>query len=652
MRPSLHAIGLAVVMAAVFTPLRLPLTAAALLAGLLGCTAGIEGTRPVDDVVSEAVRSQGEADERRDSPAYYIRLASESEGSERQQHLLTAAQLLIERGDVRMAQTQLQYLDPAQLERHKQAQIGLLAARIALVNNNPAQALKLLPSPQLLDAQQQIDAAQIAADASYQLGYYLHAVNQRAAIDPRLDEAAREANHKAIWLALSSMPAVELEQAQSGDRIVQGWLELSRIMRRGLTRTAALQDSVLDWGTRYPEHPVSNTFIDQLIDQQLAGQHATRNIAVMLPLQGPFAKAGEAIRSGFLSAYFASGNRPRVRFYDTGAADSDFDNLYRQALAEGAQTIVGPLDKTLINRLALSPGLEIPLLSLNYTQNPLSYADNLFQFGLLPEDEARQAAELAVRQGRRRASILAPQSDWGERLRTAFTQRFNELGGKVVSHQAYDPKSDDYSRPIRKLFNIDQSKRRHRDLQRLLGMKLSFTPYRREDVDMVFLAATARAARGIMPALRFHHAGELPVYATSHVYTGKPDRAADRDLNGLMFCDLPWLLTDSSEHRQTFSEHWPQLQAYTRLFALGIDAFHLVRNLPYLQANDFARFPGETGNLSLDDTGRLHRELLWARFHNGLPRYIDLTTLPALPDETGVTGVDSAPTAYPPGHEG
>ncbi len=604
---------------------------------LLAC-APAERTRSVDDVVSDAVTRQSGVIERTDSPEYYIRLASESEGEIRQQHLLRAAELLIERGDIQLAEAQLQNLSGEQLEHHKQVQINLLAARIALANGNPSQALQLLPPTDLLGPQQRIDSARLAADASFQLGHYLYAVEQRVAIDAQLDNEARAANHQAIWLALSSMPQIELAQARSDNPITNGWLELARIMRRGMIGTAPLQDSVLDWGTRYPNHPVSNAFIDKLIDQHLASRQATHHIAVMLPLQGKYAKVSEAIRNGFITAWFDADSRPNVRFYDTSAETADFDALYQQALTEGAQTIVGPLDKTTINRLALSPGLEMPLLSLNYTSNPLSYADNLFQFGLLPEDEARQAAELAIRQGKRRAAVLTPESAWGTRLQNAFVQRFSGLGGTIISTQQYDPKADDYSRPIRKLFNIDQSNRRHRDLQRLLGMSLKFTPHRRQDVDMVFLAATARSARGIMPALKFHHAGELPVYATSHVYTGKPDRNADRDLNGLLFCDLPWLLTSQSAYKQSFKQRWPALQHYTRLYALGVDAYHLVRNLPYLQGNDIARFPGETGNLSLDETGRVHRELVWARFVNGLPRYIDPTTLPVLHTTANTTG--------------
>jgi len=67
---------------------------------------------------------------------------------------------------------------------------------------------------------------------------------------------------------------------------------------------------------------------------------------------------------------------------------------------------------------------------------------------------------------------------------------------------------------------------------------------------------------------------------------------------------------------------------YTRLFAMGVDAYYLIHNLTYLQSNSYARFPGETGNLSMNEYGRIHRELVWAKFINGVPAYLNLNTEP------------------------
>lgn len=622
---------------------RYPILLFSLTLTLYACSTGSK--KSVDDVISEAVKNQAGVTEQDDgeTPEYYIRLASETEGEERQQYLLRAAELLIKRGDVSLAEDQLQNLNPDQLEGKKQGQIKLLAARIALANNNPEQAIELIPPRQELSHNQALEASSITADAYFKMGYYMRVVETRVVIEQMLEtDALKQENHNAIWLALSSMPGVELSQQHSSDREIQGWLELARIMRHGQTSINTLQENILDWGTEYTGHPVSNRFIDSIIDAYLENRQSTGTIAIMLPLTGEYSNVGNAVQSGFLTAHYSNsindsgGIAPRLKFYDTGKPEQDFDSLYQRALLEGATTIIGPLEKPAINRMAQRDELEVPVLTLNYAENPLSSADNLYQFGLLPEDEARQAAELAIRDDRKRAVVLAPATAWGKRLTEAFSNRFAELGGKVVASQQFDKTADDFNKPIQRLFKIDSSERRRRDLQRLLNIKLKFTPYRRQDVDMIFLAATHRSARGIMPAFKFQYAGDLPVYATSHVYTGKHDQKSDRDLDGLMFCDIPWTLTSDDSARRQFDDYWPEQQVYTRLFAMGVDAYYLVRNLTYLQSNSYARFPGETGNLYMDEYGRIHRELIWARFKRGIPVYMDIHSDPAAVTEGAI----------------
>ena len=118
------------------------------------------------------------------------------------------------------------------------------------------------------------------------------------------------------------------------------------------------------------------------------------------------------------------------------------------------------------------------------------------------------------------------------------------------------------------------------------------------------------------------------MYATSHVYSGNLDKNADRDLNGVVFCDLPWTLTSDNVFKQDFNDTWKDQRAYTRLFALGVDAYNIVQNLRYLQSHDYARYAGETGSISMDQNQRLHRELLWAKFINGAPVFLDLSIPP------------------------
>ncbi|TNF34465.1 MAG: hypothetical protein EP315_07155, partial [Gammaproteobacteria bacterium] len=73
---------------------------------------------------------------------------------------------------------------------------------------------------------------------------------------------------------------------------------------------------------------------------------------------------------------------------------------------------------------------------------------------------------------------------------------------------------------------------------------------------------------------------------------------------------------------------WPEQENYTRLFALGTDAYNMLPFMTRLREKSYERFSGQTGNLYLDPFNRVHRELLWAQFDNGRPQLIDLNKLP------------------------
>ncbi|HEY7884272.1 MAG TPA: penicillin-binding protein activator, partial [Cellvibrionaceae bacterium] len=153
-----------------------------------------------------------------------------------------------------------------------------------------------------------------------------------------------------------------------------------------------------------------------------------------------------------------------------------------------------------------------------------------------------------------------------------------------------------------------------------------FEPRRRQDVDMIFLIATPAEARQIKPTLAFHYAGDVPVYATSQIYTGQIS-TTDSDLNGIRFNTLPWQFDHTRPEKQLLSQHSQVPIAFIPLQAMGVDAYHLYPRLPQLHRLGRARLFGATGNLSLNAQGQVKRELIWARFTGNnvelLPAIID-----------------------------
>ena len=278
-----------------------------------------------------------------------------------------------------------------------------------------------------------------------------------------------------------------------------------------------------------------------------------------------------------------------------------------------------------VGELAALSG-DVPVLALNQIDSTEPIDLPLYQFGLAPEDEARQVAERLVAEGRDQVIALVPDSPWGARVMAAFAEHFSALGGTLLTTGRYAPDSVDFKGPIQETLNLDDSRNRHRALERLLGQKLQYEARRRQDVEAFFLLAFPEQARLIRPQLRFYRAADIPVFSTSHVFSANPNAALDGDMEGLMFCDMPWVLDqagDWSERRERLAALWPERSnRYQRLFALGFDAYEVVPWLDTLTLPGFGYFPGATGVLTLDNTRALHRTLEWAQFRRGVPQQL------------------------------
>ncbi|WP_208538435.1 penicillin-binding protein activator, partial [Pseudomonas aeruginosa] len=219
--------------------------------------------------------------------------------------------------------------------------------------------------------------------------------------------------------------------------------------------------------------------------------------------------------------------------------------------------------------------------------------------------------------GMRRAVALVPRGEWGDRVLAAFSQSWQSAGGSLIAAEHVDQPVQ-LAQQIADLLQLRQSEGRAQRLQGALGSQIATQPSRRQDIDFVFLAATPQQARQIKPTLAFQYAGDLPVYATSHLYTGTNNPTQDQDLNGIRFCETPWLLNPSDPTRQQVAAQWPQANgSMGRLYAMGVDAYRLAPRLPELKAVPSLQIDGLTGTLSLNPTQRIERQLQWAEFRNG-----------------------------------
>lgn len=593
---------------------------------LAGCAGGPVTPKPQPASDREAAYRAMESGEYHAAARRFERLAAASASPEREEFQLQAARAMLQAGLEGQAAQLLAAVDRTALRPDLAMQHQLLSAALRLPTA-PDQALTLLLEPAAPEQETELHARyhHLRARAFAQLGNHLEAAREYIERELFLtDRDAIEANQLAIWEALSHLSNQALEQLRihPPPNVLSGWMELARIAKNIDQPTAHLAKQLAEWRKNYRGHPALSSFLDALEAKSQALVTQPGQIAVLLPLTGPFAQAADAVRDGILAAYYASPNRGSVtlRFYDEGSA-LQVANRYRAAVADGAEFVIGPLDKEAVRMLARETDLPVPTIALNYAEPAVSEA--LYQFSLAPEAEARQVAELAWLDGHDNAALLIPAGPWGDRVRVSFADRWQELGGQVVSRVEYDPEQNDFSGPLKRMLNLDESERRRIAVQDVIGRQVEFEARRRGDIDFVFLAAFPRQARLLRPQLRFHRAIGVPVYGTSHLYAGHHDPAQDRDMDGVVFGDMPWTLETETPYAETRRGSKPLLTDHSgslqRLVALGFDAFHLVPRLKLLDSYPNDRFQGETGRLHVDPVNRVRRQLIWAQFRGGIP---------------------------------
>jgi len=566
----------------------------------------------------------------------FERLAEKAGSPEREHYSLKSVEMLLRAGQPREARERLANVDVSRLDVTFRARKDIHQAQLLALEGKPDEALRLLTrvarTPNLSPSAI-AEVHRVRAQAEFAIERPIAAMRSLLAREQVItvpQEITR--NQQELWKVLESMTRTQLTQelANSRDPVLTGWLELAIAALENAGSYSRLAIAVDQWRKSHPGHPASPEFLASVAKPRVGQIGRVSKIALLLPLGSDYAQAASAVRDGFVAMNNADRNpeKPVVSVVDTGKDPAGAVQAYEQAVKDGAQLIVGPLGLEAADMVVRQTKLEVPTLLLSHTTDEIDTSvKTVFQFGLPPEQEAIQAAERAWLDGHRQAAVLFPLSSWGRRMQTAFLTAWQRLGGIIVSEQAYQLDQSDYSDPIKHLLNIIQSEARRDRLESLLKMKLEFRPRPREDVNFIFLAADAKHARLIKAHLNYQHASRMPVYASSHVFTGRGNPGLDADLDGVQFPDMPWMLVGDgrvAELRASVQGSWPYAHSgLDRLYALGIDAYAVIPHLNLLSSENAARYAGVTSGLSLGRGGRLHRQLLWARFRKGVPILID-----------------------------
>lgn len=534
---------------------------------------------------------------------------------------------LVQTGKGNVAKQQADVINTAELTPGQQAQFNFLSAQILLSFGEVEQALVKLAATDTgqLGISDKVKFYQSQAFAYSLSGNLLGSSTARVALDaflPTPDE--RKKNQGVILETLGLLPETLAHNQQFQSSGLAEWVSIAKILSSRNQNPAKFNAALANWKVLNPDHP-ANLYLATVANMPEDSETMPASIAILLPESGPFLDAAKAIKAGFLAAHngqYNGGIKPELHFY--GTVKGKISELYQKAVLEGAKLVIGPLNKEDIQSLANSAILDIPVLALNHVPNLRK--QNLYQFAISPMDDVAEITKKAAMDGHKKAALLIPNNDQSKRVLSYFIEDWQALNGIILKKQIYDPQKTNFLSAIDYLIGTNPNDSPANTAQ-MSAPTIQYTPPRPDDIDALFLSAYGKEGSSInslIPKTR-----NLPVYALPTIYSGIPDPASDALLNGITFCDIPWLFNGAYSGElsmlslRDILNQFPM--SYIRLVAMGIDAYHLAGRLTTLSTTTYA---GATGNLTLDSDNRIKRSLVCAKFVKGQPELIGFTHSP------------------------
>ena len=464
---------------------------------------------------ADTLAQQGKFDE---AAQAYLALAQT--GSNRDHYQLLAAEAYRQEGQLDRAAPLLDGIRRPRLTGDEPSRLDMLQAEWALKQHNPQRALQLTTQPNIsVPPTLQLRLLELRSRAMEQTGDAWGAARSRVEMDSQLSGLDQAQNRKEVVTLLTKLGVDPLKQRaaamQPSDRMLPWINEALTQLGVAVARPApALEQEV---GTMIPGEGANVR----------EGFKMPARVALLVPTSGNLAAAGTAIREGFFAAYADSARnhapRPPVRVYDSNGTAASAVKAYQQAVADGAQLVIGPLTRGEVSALFSLPQLPVPLLALNHPDDKSLPANGVSEFGLLPETEGAQAADHMVENGITNAFIIVSSDDFAQRAAKSFKAELEARGGKVAGMGNLTGSGVNFATTIAGL-----------------GMPTDSGDASATNNTGLFISMRPQQARLLLPQLKLARVN-LRVFGTSHIYAGTDDAGANHDLEGVEFCDSPWL---------------------------------------------------------------------------------------------------------------
>jgi len=582
--------------------------------------------------------------------------------------LLEAAELYIANQKPLLAQQVLYEVKQDGVSTANQSAYALLMAKV-YVNSPDASPQTLLTMLETVPDQSQfgVEKAHLQTQLFIREGNYGAAAN--SLLKPDLTD---EQKVEQVWTWVTSMSLSSLDDVSSQYPNLSPFISLRKLTQEYRSNPEQLAANLRNFKRVYAGHSLGKAFPKNVDSATRLSRPSIDSIAVLLPLSGRLGATGNTIKNGIMAAYYQSiednqseRNLPQLSFVDT--TDKDAEGII-SAIGE-AKFVIGPLLKDNVERIVPALPTGVNVLALNRFDNfqqamgeldrtiellaqqdasgnaeagslseqksaipPLSAEQGLSEktsvaqpiaanfFGLAPEDEAKQLAELIFNKGFRAPIVIAEQSSLYMRMDDTFKahwETLNKAEGKrrtnITSVTFND--SNSLREGITSALDVAQSNERINQIEYMTNDEVYNMPRSRRDIDAIIAFASPQDTELLNPIIEASlnplDGQPIPVYASSRSMDYDSGKNQWRDLKNIHFIDMPWLMP---QHKwqglaQTVDQAFAaQSTMQKRLFAFGYDAYELLPQLGILNTLQYLNHDGLTGSLSLNENGEVERQ--------------------------------------------
>lgn len=482
-----------------------------------------------------------------------------------------------------------------------------------------------------------------------------------------------------IFAKLKPWQLAHLNKRQAFE--LDGWLALTNTISTHGTDEVALADNLSQWSVAYPEHP-ANVLVDDYKNKSLAAnnQIIISKVSVLIPLSGREAILGKTLQAGILAAY-GNNQSQQITFIDTNS--KPMVEIIAKLNESQPDFVIGPLLKNHVDEYltytnstideylttqdtpteistvqtetldleqnntlnssmngienqnlhsdmnAVITNYDWPTLLLNLPENGM-LAEHHYAFSMLPEDEATQAAFSLSKKGFKQGLILSQNSAIGKRMANSFAQQWHLQTGFTPT-VVYYPNGKKMQSAVKGGLDVNLSDERIKALRNMVQNNVKAESRNRRDIDFIYLFGTPDQAKLLKPYIDVNtspFAQTIPIYASSRSNSDATDRNSRRDLTGLTFTEIPWLLTGKENSPQLSIEAkqiWPnRSSALERIYAMGIDSWNLSAKAKKMQLLPLLKHQGETGVLQMNDSRVISRSFYWGRYRSSRIQHVEM----------------------------